>query len=244
MSRERHHLEHMKSILETTHKHSDDIKLQVLKKWNMLSDLSDDDLLEFADMLELCHIKKGTYIYREGDNPDYMYFIVRGKVQSFSNTLSGRTIGGNITQEVIGLNSMMSGQPRWLSAKAQENLVTLRVHREDIISYLLKRPALQMKFLIQADKLLHILYNRIKSSYDCSAQQRVYGMLFGLYEKFGPSLPFKMDDIASHTGLTRETTIRVMSLLRKNGIIEVSRGSIKVVDAEKLKLFEQYSPQI
>jgi CRP-like cAMP-binding protein len=68
--------------------------------------------------------------------------------------------------------------------------------------------------------------------------------LYGLYKKFGPSLSFKMDDIASHTGLTRETTIRVMSLLRKNGIIEVSRSNIKILDAEKLRLFEQYSPQI
>lgn len=234
----------MKSNSGTTQTSPDDLKLQVLKKWDMLSELSYDDLREFANMLELCHIKKGTYLYREGDSPEYIYFIVRGKIQSFSNTLSGRIIGGNITQEIIGLNSMMSGQPRWLSAKAQENLVTLRVHREDIIAYLLKRPELQMRFLIQADKLLHILYNRIKSSYDCSAQQRVYGMLFGLYEKFGPSLSFKMDDIANHTGLTRETTIRVMSLLRKNGIIEVRRGNIKVIDAEKLRLFEQYSPQI
>ena len=234
----------MKSSLETTHTHSDDVKLQMLKKWDILSDLSNDDLHEFADMLELCHIKKGTYIYGEGDNPDYMYFIISGKVQSFSNTLSGRIIGGNITEEIVGLNSMMSGQPRWLSAKVQENLVTLRVQREDFISYLLKRPELQMKFLIGADKLLHILYNRIKSSYDCSAQQRVYGMLFGLYEKFGPSLSFKMDDIANHTGLTRETTIRVMSHLRKKGIIEVSRGNIKIKDVDKLRLFEQYSPQI
>jgi CRP-like cAMP-binding protein len=234
----------MKSSLNTTPVNPEEMKLQVLQKWDMLSDLSHDDLVEFADMLELCHIKKGSYLYREGDTPDYIYFIVKGKIQSFSNTLSGRIIGGNITQEIIGLNSMMSGQPRWLSAKAQDNLVTLKVHREDIISYLLKRPELQMKFLIQADKLLHILYNRIKSSYDCTAQQRVYGMLYGLYEKFGPSLSFKMDDIASHTGLTRETTIRVMSLLRKNGIIEVRRGNIKIIDADKLRLFEQYSPQI
>jgi CRP/FNR family transcriptional regulator, cyclic AMP receptor protein len=234
----------MKSSLKTTHTHPDDIKLQVLKKWNLLSDLSDDDLRELADLLELCHIKKGTYLYREGDMPDYMYFIVRGKVQSFSNTLSGRIIGGNITQEVIGLNSMMSGQPRWLSARVQENLVALRIKRDDFIAYLLTRPALLMKFMIGSDKLLNILYNRIKSSYDCSAQQRVYGMLYGLYKKFGPSLSFKMDDIASHTGLTRETTIRVMSLLRKNGIIEVSRSNIKILDAEKLRLFEQYSPQI
>ena len=222
--REDNTLELMSSSLKTTHISPDDLKIQVLKKWDMLSGLSTDDLREFADLLELCHIKKGTYLYREGDIPDYMYFIVRGKVQSFSNTLSGRVIGANITQEVIGLNSMMSGQPRWLSAKVQENLVTLRIRREDFIAYLQKRPELQMKFMIQADKLLNILYNRIKSSYDCSAQQRVYGMLYGLYNKFGPSLSFKMDDIASHTGLTRETTIRVMSLLRKNGIVEVSRN--------------------
>lgn len=221
-----------------------DVKVKILKNWDVLSDLSDYDLHLLADISELCNIKKDTYIYREGDEPDYMYIIVSGKIQSFSSALSGRIIGGNVSKDTIGMNSMISGQPRWLSAKAKENLVTLKIRRKDFVSYISQRPALQMKFLIQADQLLCILANKIKASWDCSAQQRVFDMLYGFYEKFGPLLSFKMEEIANHTGLTKETTIRVMSLLRKKGVIEVSRNGIRIKDADELRQLKLYAPQI
>jgi CRP-like cAMP-binding protein len=230
--------------LETTCTNTHNFKIKILKKWDMLSDLSDDDLLELADLSELCNIEKDTFIYREGDEPHYLYIIIDGKIQSFSSALSGRIIGGNVSKDIIGMNGIISGQPRWLSARAKENLITLKVRREDLITYLLQRPVLQMRFLIEADKLLCILSNKIKSSWDCSAQQRVVDMLYGFYEKFGPLLSFKMEEIANHTGLTRETTIRAMSLLRKKGVIEVNRHGIKIKDAEELRLLKLYAPQI
>jgi CRP-like cAMP-binding protein len=221
-----------------------DVKIKILKKWDLLSDLDSYDLRSLADISELCNIKKDTFVYREGDEPDYMYVIVSGKIQSFSSALSGRIIGGNVSKDVIGMNGIISGHPRWLSAKAKENLVTLKIRRKDFVFFLSQRPSLQLKFLVHADQILCILANKIKASWDCSAQQRVFDMLYGFYEKFGPLLSFKMEEIANHTGLTKETTIRVMSLLRKRGIIEVSREGIRIKDANELRLLKLYAPQI
>jgi CRP-like cAMP-binding protein len=221
-----------------------DTKLQILKNAPVFSDLDEDDLRELTNISKLCNFQKGTIIYREGDEPEFMYVISEGRIKSFSSSFSGRIIGGNISTDLIGLNNIFSGEPRWLTAQTVDNVIALRLSRQDLLSYLLQRPKVQMRFLIRSDKMLNIISNRLMASFDCSAQQRIVDVLYGLYEKFGPLLRFKMAEIASQTGLTRETTIRIVSCLRKEGIVEVIHNGIRIKDADGLRLLKLYTPQI
>jgi CRP-like cAMP-binding protein len=221
-----------------------DIKIQILKNSSFFSDLDDDDLRELSHISELCNFQKGTTIYREGDEPKFVYIIGEGRIKSFSSSFSGRIIGGNISTDLIGLNNLFTGEARWLSAQTVDNVTALRLSRQNLLSYLIQRPKVQMRFLIRSDRMLNIIYNRLKSSFDCSAQQRIVDVLYGLYEKFGPLLSLRMAEIASQTGLTRETTIRIMSSLRKKGIIEVIHNGIRIINADGLRLLKLYTPQI
>jgi CRP-like cAMP-binding protein len=221
-----------------------DIKIQILKNSPLFSDLNDDDLRELSHISKLCNFKKGTVIYREGDEPKFIYIISEGRIKSFSSSLSGRIIGANISTDLIGLNNLFTGELRWLSAQTLDDVTVLRLSKENLLAYLLQRPKVQIKLLIRSERMLNIIYNRLKSSFDCSAHQRIVDMLYGLCEKFGPLLSFKMAEIASQTGLTRETTIRVMSSLRKKGIIEVVHNGVKITDVDGLRLLKLYTPQI
>jgi CRP/FNR family cyclic AMP-dependent transcriptional regulator len=230
--------------LEMIDTKAQDIKFQILKNLSDFSDLDDDDLLELSHISKLCNFPKGTIIYREGDEPDFMYIISEGRIKSFSSSFSGRTIGGNISSDLIGLNNLLSGDPRWLTAQTVDDVTALRISRQDLLSYLPQRPKVQMKFLIRSDRMLNIIANRLMASFDCSAQQRIVDVLYGLYEKFGPLLSLKMAEIASQTGLTRETTIRIVSRLRKKGTVEVIHNGIRIKDANGLRLLKLYTPQI
>jgi CRP-like cAMP-binding protein len=221
-----------------------DIKIQILKNSPFFSDLNDDDLRELSHISELRNFQKGTIIYREGDEPKFVYIISEGKIKSFSSSFSGRIIGGNISTDLIGLNNLFTGEARWLSAQTLDNVTVLRLSKKNFLSYILQRPKVQIKLLIRSERMLNIIYNRLKSSFDCSAHQRIVDMLYGFYEKFGPLLSFKMAEIASQTGLTRETTIRIMSSLKKNGIIEVTHNGVKITDVDGLRLLKLYTPQI
>jgi len=221
-----------------------DIKIQILKNAPFFSDLNDDDLRELSHISKLCNFQKGTIIYREGDEPEFLYIISKGRIKSFSSSFSGRILGGNISTDLIGLNNLFTGEARWLSAQTLDDVTVLRLSKKNLLPYLLQRPNIQIKLLMRSERMLNIIYNRLKSSFDCSAYQRIVDMLYGLYEKFGPLLSFKMAEIASQTGLTRETTIRIMSALRKKGIIEVTHNGVKITDADGLRILKLYHPQI
>jgi CRP-like cAMP-binding protein len=221
-----------------------DIKLQILEKLDIFSDLNSDELLELANISELCNFPKSTIIYREGDQPEDIYIIGEGRIKSFSNSLSGRIIGGNVSKDIIGLHNLLTNEPRWLCAEAVDNVIVLKVSRQAFLLYLEKKPMLQLKFLMRAEKMLQIMSNRLKASVDSSADQRVIDILYGLYEKFGSLLPFKIVEIASLAGLTRETTTRIMGRLRRNGIVKSRRNGIRIVDVDRLRVLKQYCPII
>jgi CRP/FNR family transcriptional regulator len=220
------------------------VKLKILSKLDIFSDLNNDELLELINISELCSFPKSTIIYREGDQPEYIYIIGEGRIMSFSNSLSGRMIGGNVSKDIIGLHSLLTNEPRWLCAEAVDDVVVLRVNRQDFLLHLKNKPMLQLKLLVRADKMLQIMSNRLKALTDSSADQRVIDILYGLYEKFGSLLPFKIVEIASLAGLTRETTARIISRLRKNGIIKSRWNDITIVDIDRLKILTKYCPII
>jgi CRP/FNR family transcriptional regulator len=218
------------------------LKIQILKNLELFDDLSDDELIELAHVSEVCHLEKGTIIYRQGNNPEYIYIINQGKIKSFSLSLSGRLVIANVSQDLIGLQNIVSGEPLWVSAEVMDATTALKVHSQDFIAFIKQKPLLILRILKRAEKTMTCLFNRLNVLADCSAEQRVIDGLYGLYEKFGLMLPFRMAEMAGLAGLTRETTIRVMSRLKKQGIIKSVRSGIVILDIDRLRILKQYSP--
>ena len=219
-----------------------DLKLQILKNLELFSELNDEDLLELANISVLCTVEKGTIIYRQGNKPESIYIISEGKIKSFSYSLSGRTLIANVSADIIGLQNIFSGEPLWVSAEAMNRVTALKVNGNEFRSFIECKPRLLMKILRRAEKTMTCLFNRLNVLADCSADQRVIDILFCLYEKFGIVLPFRMAEIAALSGLTRETTIRVTSRLKKDGIIRSIRTAIVVTDIDRLRKLTHYHP--
>ena len=170
------------------------LKLQILRNLELFSDLNDDELIELANVSVVCHLEKGTIIYRQGNNPEYIYMINEGKIKSYSHSLSGRIVIANVSQDLIGLQNIVSGEPLWVSAEVMDATTALKVHSHDFIVFIKRYPLLMLKILKRAEKTMTCLFNRLNVLADCSAEQRVIDGLYGLYEKFGLMLPFRMAD--------------------------------------------------
>ena len=213
-----------------------------LKNLELFSGLNDEEFQQLANISVLCTLEKGTIIYRQGNKPEYIYIISEGKIKSFSYSLSGKTVIATVSADLIGLQNIFSGEPLWVSAEAMNHVTALKVSGDDFRSFIEHKPKLLMKILKRAEKTMTCLFNRLNVLSDCSADQRVIDIFFGLYEKFGQTLPFRMAEIAALSGLTRETTIRVTSRLKKEGIIRSMRNTIIITDADRLRELKQYYP--
>ena len=70
-----------------------------------------------------------------------------------------------------------------------------------------------------------------------SAEVRVVMVLLLMESKFGPVIPLTREEIAELSGLTVETTIRVVSRLKKERLVSPSpRGSVRI-NAPRLRAY-------
>lgn len=67
-----------------------------------------------------------------------------------------------------------------------------------------------------------------------SVEQRLAQTLMTLSKKFGPTIPLTKHELAELANTTVETAIRILSQLKKQGIIKSSRGSTTIVKPDKL----------
>ncbi len=89
-------------------------------------------------------------------------------------------------------------------------------------------------------KGLEYEYNRIVDLIGEEVEFRVVHSLFALANKFGPNLMLKREELANYAGTTTETAIRVLSKLRKKGIVSsAGRGAIAIASMEKLQNYKK-----
>jgi len=82
---------------------------------------------------------------------------------------------------------------------------------------------------------VHSAHERLMDMVGERAAQRILNVLNMLCSKFGTTLSFTSEELADLAGTTTETTIRVMSQLKKSGLVSSSRGKICILDEANLK---------
>ena len=76
--------------------------------------------------------------------------------------------------------------------------------------------------------------SRILDMLEKKVIQRLKRVLYTLSQKFGPNLNFTAVEIAELASTTTESSLRVLTDLRNNGIIGKSRGRIQILKPEAL----------
>ena len=104
------------------------------------------------------------------------------------------------------------------------------------------------------DIVLRSLAPRLRKAHDMMArmstgrvEQRIAAVLLILMDSFGEpqaigtriAVPLTRQDLSEMAGTTVETTIRVMSRLQKDGILETDHQMITILDASALTEFVQ-----
>jgi CRP-like cAMP-binding protein len=221
-------------------------KIAILKTFELFPGLDNAAYKELAGLASKSDFSKGEMIFREGDEPEYVYIVYKGKIKFFNSSASGKIITARVSNghDLTGLGSFFSGQKRWLSALAVDDVKALKIRRNDFTLYINKHPEIMMNIIGIMERYLHGIYNRFKASVSYTVEQRTFDCIYNLYEHFGGTLPFSEEEIGGLVGTTRETVVRALSQLKKEGIISSSREKITIVDPDRLQKLMKESPII
>ena len=208
----------------------EDDKVESLKKVELFSSLSDDELREITRRVVIRAFRKNETILFERDTNEFMYIILDGEVRAVQITEDGKEIilAMHHSGEFFGEISLIDGKTIPARVVAVKDSRTVIISKREFFALLDKRKVV--------DRFLQILCSRLRHSWEViqmlnfnNASQRVRMLFLILSNKYGMKadggviLPMKLthQNIAEMAGLTRETVTRVIDKWQREGEVVI-----------------------
>lgn len=223
--------------------------MRILAQIPLFAGLTDGELASIDRRMVSLSWGEGDQLYTAGEPAHHLYVLVAGQAKIFQSAPNGQ----NTIVDILapgdlfgGLNTL--GLPS--HAETAEALVTtcaLRMDTSVFREVLLEHPQVALRVLDDVTALLGAARSEAGQHAATTVAQRVATTLLRLADKFGQhgasgggtliQLPLSRADLAGMTGSTPESVSRVMSRLRKDGIIDSGRRWTSILDRDRLAAF-------
>ncbi|WP_025209209.1 Crp/Fnr family transcriptional regulator [Hippea sp. KM1] len=188
------------------------------------------------------HYSKNEIVYLEGDIVDRFMILKSGKIEVYRDDESGKklTLWYIRPKEPFCLAAYVLGRAV-SNIKSVDRSTVYYINRRDMESILKKYPELYPRILHHVSERLSAKANILHRVALGNAKKRIYEVLMDenyiLSDKDGNIIPLTQNEIASLSGVCRETVCRVLSELRKNGILDIHQRQIVLKDLKKLEYY-------
>ena len=219
---------------------------QILKQSSIFSGLSEDDLAALAGLATEYRFQPDEFVFWEGDEGNRFYVLAEGSIKVIKHSSQGKEfiIAFFGPVEMFGEVAVFENRPYPASAQVVAPARVLGIRRADFLAFLADRPQVALRIINVLGGRLRDAQSRLRDLAGERVEQRIAAILLMLTSKLGETLPFTRQEIADMAGTTTETTIRVMSQLRRRGITRSVRGRVTIIDAEKLRLLSEGHPNV
>jgi len=214
---------------------------EVLKKVPLFSDLSEAELVRFAEVTREREYPKNSVILFEDDPGDALYIVSAGQVKVVLIGEDGREVILSVLGDgdFFGEMALIDDEPRSAHVIAMRDSQLLVLRRDDFQAQLVAQPKIGLKLLRVLVERLRRADEKIGGLVLLDVNGRVARLLLEMAEEGGgPKITRRLTHhtIAQMIGSSRETVSRAMRELVDRGLIEVSRREISIRNREGLAL--------
>jgi len=218
----------------------------IIKQFNSLKALTREELLRISNCKTSKIIEKGNVIFDEGDFVNGVYCIKDGicKLTKLSANGKEQIVKMVVKGELLGQRSLISDETANLKATALNDMEVCFIPKSEILKDLKKNPNFSFDILQQMATDLKEADDLIVDMAQKSVRQRMAEVLISIHRNFGTnpdgtlSVVLSREDYASLVGTATESTIRVLSQFKKDGLISTIGKKIKIEDLKKLERIE------
>ena len=189
--------------------------------------------------------RKKDSIYHEGDMPNFVYFINKGRVKTWRINLDGKEfITGTYEKgDFFGHLPVLESGTYNDSSAAMEDCELALIPMNDFLSIVYSEHAISARFIKMLannineneKKLLSLAYNSVRA--------RTANVLLELYKKTKPgeSIRTSREDLAGMVGTSTESLIRTLSDFKSEKMIDIEGREIKIPNPQALEKAVEFS---
>jgi CRP/FNR family transcriptional regulator len=220
---------------------------QAFERVAFLRALGASDRERLRPYVEVRRLRRGGRVWSQGDETSAFGFVVHGRVKLFKTSEGGREAIVDLcgSGALLCASAVSCFAPYCCSAAAMEDdaLVAV-VPRRDVLELLERSPAAGRAFLREVTVRGMSLCERVEELSTGHVERRIATLLLRLADQVGVAragegawipIALSRQDLADLCGTTVETAIRVMTRLRREGVVRSAARGLVVTDRESLE---------
>ena len=202
-----------------------------------------DELKKLSEERRIKQFKKKETIFNEGNSPNFLYFLVKGKVKTFKAHEHGKELITNLYKEgdFFGYTSLLEEKPYTETAEALEDSEICLIPKDDFYSLMYGSMNVMKTFIkMLSDNIADKEKQLINLAYS-SVRKRVADALLLLQSRYDDnkdksfSISISREDLANIVGTATESLIRTLSDFKEEKLVEIKGSNITIINTEKLK---------
>ena len=215
-----------------------------LSKCDLFNRLHPNDIRQMETVSRMKKFKRGETVYLPADAADGVLLVVSGRIKICHLTPEGKQSILVFVEpgEVFGELSLVDPTVRQEYAEATENTQLVCVPREEVQRCMQKQPDLTMGITKLIGTRRRRVERRLRNLLFHSNRERLIFLLVELIEQYGRrveggvelSIKLSHQEMANIIGSTRETVTVVLGELQKEGLIQIARRRVKILDINRL----------
>lgn len=218
----------------------------IIKQFNALKSLSNEELVRISNCKTSRVIKKGEVIFEEGEVINGVYCVKDGicKLSKLSENGKDQIVKMVVKGQLLGQRSLITEEASNLQAVALNDMEVCFIPRHEIINDLQTNPKFSYDVLKEMANDLKEADDIIVNMAQKSVRQRLAETLVYIHDSFGVnpdrtlSVLLSREDFANIVGTATESAIRVLSQFKKEGLISIIGKQIRIESIEDLKRVE------
>jgi CRP-like cAMP-binding protein len=218
-------------------------KLDHLSEVDLFRDLSERDMAELDRVTTITTVPRGRVFYEPEDVSQVLFLIREGRVLIYRISPEGKklviaTLGPGA---LFGEMALLGQQMQNAFAEALDDCQIFVMSRADLERLILNKPSVGRRVLETTGKRLRDAEKRLEDMAFKGIPARLASLLLRLSAEQGSDevVGLTHQDLAETVGTYRETATQVLNDMKADGIIEIGRKRIKILDRARLEALAQ-----
>jgi CRP/FNR family transcriptional regulator, cyclic AMP receptor protein len=187
--------------------------------------------------------KKKQTVYTEGNHPNRLYYVVKGKVKTYRTNDEGKELVTELycPGDFLGHIALLEGTVYKDTAEALEDAELAVIPKEDFDSLIKSNPDVLKKLVELLAKNISEKENHLLRLAYNSLRRKVADALLLLQRKYQAnkdekfSIDISRENLATIAGTATESLIRTLGDFRHEKLIDITGGRIIFLDQKKLE---------
>ena len=221
------------------------LRRQLIRENPLFRELPEGEIDKVNEQFVDQGFEAGETILREGEAAQRLYLVALGIVKLFRSTETGDfslidvLSSGDYFGSLAGYGPKEYGE----TAVARSTVCALSVDSETFRRIIEEHPSVGLRTIDALSNRLSLAHEMVTQLRGYEAEARIAYVLLRLATKLGQQWegntlirsPLSREEIASMAGTTTETCSRVLTSLRRKGVIDAGRGWVAISEWRTLK---------